>query len=168
MTKSDGLLGGELLRVDRAGVFFWPRESVTRPSKAHKSGRDTYNTCWGFLPLVDAQLAPTRKLRSAVTLLLCLLVFFFALHAKLAVYNGSAGAKATPSTASKLWAGGQKLEDRAHRYDSTPLLVFAVVWLCALCLRRECHVASPVVVPAADSLRRWHLHRFLRPPPFLS
>ena len=45
-----------------------------------------------------------------LAVLVCALVFFFALHAKTSIYNGS-GVNVTPSTSSKLWLGGQKTPD---------------------------------------------------------
>ena len=55
-----------------------------------------------------------ERLWRGLLLMLCALVFMFALHAKTAVYNGSAPAKVTPSTASKLWLNGQKMEVQLH------------------------------------------------------
>lgn len=102
-----------------------------------------------------------------VTLLgLCALVFFFALHAKIAVYNGGAPAKATPSTASKLWISGQKME--AQTLQSAGVVLFWIAFTClfSLLLHREHKVRSVVLVPPPNDVRLRHLHRFLRPPPF--
>lgn len=102
-----------------------------------------------------------------VTLLwLCALVFFFALHAKTAVYNGAAPAKVTPSTASKLWVGQQKME--VQKLPSANVILFWIAFTClfSLYLHREPKVRSAVVIAPPNNLRLRHLQRFLRPPPF--
>ncbi len=108
-----------------------------------------------------------KNLLWRVTLLwLCALVFFFALHAKTAVYNGGAPAKATPSTASKLWLSGQKMEAQTPLSPGVVLFWIAFTCLFSLYLLHEPKVRSAVVVRSPDNLRLWQLHRFLRPPPF--
>jgi hypothetical protein len=102
-----------------------------------------------------------------VTLLwLCALVFFFALHAKTAVYHGGAPAKVTPSTASKLWLSQQKME--AQTLQPTGVVLFWIAFTClfSLNLQREPRVRSVVVIASPNDLRLRYLHRFLRPPPF--
>lgn len=101
----------------------------------------------------------------ATLLWLCALVFFFALHAKVAVYNGGAPAKVTPSTASKLWLSGQKME--AQSLPCTGVILFWIAFTClfSLYLHREPKVRSAFVIPLPNNLRLRHLSRFLRPPP---
>jgi hypothetical protein len=97
--------------------------------------------------------------------MLCVLVFMFALHAKTAVYNGGAPAKATPSTASKLWLNGQKME--VGSIDSSNGVMFWITVLCliGLYLHQELRVQSAFIPPAPRNLPLRQLHRFLRPPP---
>jgi hypothetical protein len=104
----------------------------------------------------------------ATLLWLCALVFFFALHAKVAVYNNGTPAKVTPSTASKLWLSGQKMEAQAPQ--STGLVLFWIAFSClfSLNLHRAPKVRSAIARPLPNDLRLRHLHRFLRPPPFQS
>jgi hypothetical protein len=103
-----------------------------------------------------------------LAILFCALVFFFALHAKTAVYNNGAAAKLTPSTSSKMWSSGQKLETRALATDGGLLLWAALFCLIAPYFRRQPRHPRPVLVPAPSNLRLSHLHRFLRPPPVLA
>ena len=91
----------------------------------------------------------TEMLWRSQLIVLCALVFMFALHAKTSVYSGTGRAKATPSTALKLWLSGQKME--VQSVDSTSGMLF---WMAVLCLVG------------------WYLHQgqrarsaFLAPPP---
>jgi hypothetical protein len=105
-----------------------------------------------------------KTLWRALAVLVCALVFFFALHAKTSMYNGS-GVNVTPSTCSKLWLNGQKIE--THSLESNVGLLF---WMALLCLfifsvqleRLEYSASS---APAHNNLPLRYLHRFLRPPP---
>ncbi len=108
---------------------------------------------------------PNQMLWQTLALSFCALVFFFALHAKTAMYNGGTSTRVTPSTASKLWLSGQKIE--VPPVDSGTAMVFwlAVVCLFGLYLQREPRVQNVVLHPPANDLSRWHIHRFLRPPP---
>ncbi len=94
----------------------------------------------------------------------CALVFFFALHAKTAVYNSSAP-KITPSTASKLWVSGQKTE--THSLESSTNLWFWMTLFCLFSLRfrSERMVKTAFVAPVPRNRPLCYLHRFLRPPP---
>ena len=95
-------------------------------------------------------------------LLACVLVFSFALHAKLGVYE--TGSRPETSTSSKLWTDGAKW----HPVSAVPsatliwLAVFLSSLLCAEQVRR--YVAAPGVI-AREQRNRQYLHRFLRPPP---
>jgi hypothetical protein len=100
-------------------------------------------------------------------LALCGLVFFFALHAKIAVYNGGTPLKVTPSTASKLWVSGQKLQLPAVDSSSSAIFWMTVLCLWGLYLQRERRVQSAFLAPRPNSLTLRHLHPFLRPPPVL-
>ena len=99
-----------------------------------------------------------------LAVLVCALVFFFALHAKTSIYNGS-GVNVTPSTASKLWLGGQKIQ--THSLESNVGLLFwmAVLYLFILFAQRERLEYTSPLVPAHSNLPLGYLHRFLRPPP---
>ena len=99
-----------------------------------------------------------------LAVLVCALVFFFALHAKTSVYNGS-GVNVTPSTSSKLWLGGQKTP--THSLESNTGLLFWMAVLCSFILfvqRERLERTSPLVA-AHSNLPIRYLHRFLRPPP---
>jgi hypothetical protein len=107
-----------------------------------------------------------ERLRRALLLALCVLVFLFALHAKTGVYNGGAPARVTPSTASKLWLSGQKME--VQPVDSAAGPLFFVVLLCvfALCLHSERYVQSDFLTAPSRNFSLRYVRRFLRPPPF--
>jgi len=98
-------------------------------------------------------------------LALCGLVFFFALHAKIAVYNGGAPVKLTPSTASKLWVNGQKLDLLTDDSSSSAVFWMAFFCLWGLYLQRERRVPQVFLTPRPSNLTLRHLHPFLRPPP---
>ena len=104
----------------------------------------------------------------ALTIAFCALVFFFALHAKTAVYNGGNSAKLSPATSSKLWSTGQKMETKSFATGSGALFWMALFCLFAPYLRPEPRVHSAFVIPFPSTLRLRHLHRFLRPPPVLA
>lgn len=93
------------------------------------------------------------------------LVFFFALHAKTAVYNDGIPAKVTPSTASKLWLSGQKMEIQSLETITYMLFWTAALYLLGLCLQPEHGILSRLVTPPLGNLPLRHLNRFLRPPP---
>jgi hypothetical protein len=105
-------------------------------------------------------------LRAAVPGIFCLLVFFFALHAKTAVYGGTSQTKITPSTASKMWAGAQKIDAHTLAPQSTPLfwLLFLSVLGLGLSLSRP-QIPSTQIIPPPGNPHLRNLHRFLRPPP---
>jgi len=108
-------------------------------------------------------------LRAAVPVIFCVLVFLFALHAKTAVYGGAHQARVTPSTASKMWAGGEKLDFRAVVPQSAPPAWLMFVSLLGLYLFPEQRsYQNALVAPLPNNLRLRYLHRFLRPPPFQS
>lgn len=98
-------------------------------------------------------------------LTLCVLVFMFALHAKTAVYNGGAPTKVTPSTASKLWLNGQKMEVQSVDLESGMLFWLAVPCSIAPYLNLESRVQGAFIPPAPRNIPLRYLHRFLRPPP---
>ena len=95
-------------------------------------------------------------------LLACVLVFAFALHAKLGVYGS--GSQPDASTASKLWTNVVKWEP-PPTIPSAGMTWLAVLLTVFLCTGQVCRfVAAPVAVPREQSSRQY-LHRFLRPPP---
>jgi hypothetical protein len=109
---------------------------------------------------------PDRRLSTGVwrilLLLACVLVFSFALHAKVAVYDH--GTQPQPSTSSKLWLSGLKTESPASSS------VFSLFWFAAflICLiswqaARRYYAVCETVAP--ELRRQRHLRRFLRPPP---
>jgi hypothetical protein len=110
-------------------------------------------------------LTRNKPLWRATLLWLCALVFFFALHAKLAVYTGGAPAKVTPSTASKLWLSSQKMETQTPQSTGVVLFWIAFTCLFGLYLHREPKVRSAELTPPPNDLKLRHLRRFLRPPP---
>jgi len=112
---------------------------------------------------------PSRRnktLERSLSAIFGVLVFFFAFHAKTAVYNGGIPAKATPSTASKLWLSGQKMQ--VHSLETTSDMLFwtAALYLFGLYLQRGHCVPSVLLTPPLRNLPLRHLNRFLRPPPF--
>ncbi len=109
-----------------------------------------------------------KKLWRAMSVAFCALVFFFALHAKTAAYNRGALAKLTPSTASKLWLSGQKMEAQLFATGSEVLLWMAVFCLFEPYFPRDPRVRSAFLAPPPRNLPLRFLHRFLRPPPVLA
>ncbi len=106
-----------------------------------------------------------KTLWRATLLVLCALVFFFALHAKTAVYNNGAPAKITPATSLKLWLSGHKMESETLESASVVLFWIAFTCLFGLLLHQEPKVHSVFITPPPSNLPLRHLHRFLRPPP---
>jgi hypothetical protein len=105
-----------------------------------------------------------KTLWRTLAVLVCALVFFFALHAKTSMYSGS-GVNLTPSTASKLWLSGQKIETQSLQSDVGLLFWIAALYLFILFIQREHWEYSACLSPAHSDLRLRYLHRFLRPPP---
>jgi hypothetical protein len=103
--------------------------------------------------------------RTAMLLSMCALVFMFALRAKTSGYNGDAPPKVTPSTASKLWLSGQKMEVQSVDTNMAVRFWMTVVCLFGLFLHREPRVRDFVLTPAPSPVALRYLHRFLRPPP---
>lgn len=118
-------------------------------------------------PILSSKLMNSEKLRSVLLLAICFLLFLFVLQAKTAVYNGKAEAKATPTTASKLWVDGHKWEDPSITSSTAILFWMVSLFLLALCRRPEwrAHRVREAVYPRLSSRR--HLQRFLRPPPIV-
>ena len=95
-------------------------------------------------------------------LLACVLVFSFALHAKVAAYDH--GSQPQPSTSSKLWLTGLRTE-----LPSTTSLIW-LFWLATslaslISWRFEERYHALCGTVARESRRQQYLHRFLRPPP---
>ena len=117
------------------------------------------------MPLLNPRTKRGKLLRVAVPAVFCVLVFFFALHAKTAVYSGTSQAKVTPSTAGKMWVSGHELHQCVVPPVSTPLFpLILLVLLTPTVLCRPVPRYSPVIL-ASNTLSRRHLSRFLRPPP---
>jgi hypothetical protein len=109
--------------------------------------------------------SPEKTLSPALRLLLlavCVLIFAFTLHAKVAVYNQSS--QPQTSTSAKLWLNGEKTTIQPIS-PGIGVLWFAtlVVWL--FCQRPEMRPAVVDSTPAMLRARQFFLYRFLRPPP---
>jgi hypothetical protein len=104
----------------------------------------------------------------AMLLSMCALVFMFALRAKTSGYNGDAPTRITPSTASKLWLSGQKMEVKSVNTNTAVTFWMTVVCLFGLFLHREPRVRDLLLTPAPSRFTLQYLHRFLRPPPALA
>jgi hypothetical protein len=98
-------------------------------------------------------------------LTLCALVFLFAFHAKTAVYKSGAPASVTPSTSSKLWLNGQKMEVRSLDFSAAGMFWMAVLCLYGVYIYHDPLLRSAFILPAPTNLRLLYLHRYLRPPP---
>jgi len=114
---------------------------------------------------VNLQLKQNGMLWCATRVAFCVLVFFFALHAKTAVYGGGTSGRLTPATTCKLWPNEQKMERQT--FDAGAGAVFCMVVLCLVepYIRREPYVHSAFLAPPPSHHSRLHFHRFLRPPP---
>ena len=119
----------------------------------------------GSISTLLGQIINSQKLRNALLLAICFLLFLFVLQAKTAVYNGKSQAKVTPTTASKLWADGPKWEAPSISSSTAVLFWMASLFLLALSRRPQwrTHSIRQTVDPRLAS--RQHLQRFLRPPP---
>lgn len=106
-----------------------------------------------------------KTLWRTLAVLVCALVFFFALHAKTSMYTGS-GVNVTPSTSSKLWCG-EKINVETHSLESNVGLLSWMTVLCLFIVFVECEQleSSTPLTPAHSNLSLRYLHRFLRPPP---
>jgi hypothetical protein len=95
-------------------------------------------------------------------LLACVLVFAFAMHAKVAVYHQSS--QPQTSTSDKLWMNAPKMTGRPLVLGAS-LLWFAtlVVWLFSPQTRVRFVVVD--VIPGVFRAPQLYLRRFLRPPP---
>lgn len=109
---------------------------------------------------------PARPLNPAIWRLLlvlaCVLVFSFALNAKVAGY-GQSGPEA--STSSKLWAQDGKFE--TPDLSSMTTLLWLAAFLAAILLPGRSGRYQEEFVVAQAMRRQRYLHRFLRPPPAL-
>jgi hypothetical protein len=119
---------------------------------------------------VNLRILQNKALWRIVAFAFCVLVFFFALHAKTAVYNGGAPVKVTPSTSSKLWLSGNKVEIRSADLSSGAMLF----WMTVLCLfqlylyRAAPKLQTAFLTPPPRTFPLQQLHLFLRPPPVQS
>jgi hypothetical protein len=123
----------------------------------------------GLLGLISAllgRITKSQRMRKALLLVICFLVFLFVLQAKTAVYSTKSEVKATPTTASKLWVDGHKWEARSVDSSTAILFLMASLFLLSLYRRPEWRaqrVRQQAFHPRLAS--RQHLQRFLRPPP---
>jgi hypothetical protein len=92
----------------------------------------------------------------------CVLVFTFALHAKVVVYHQST--QPQTSTSTKLWVSVEKMASQPPSVSGSALWLAAfIVWL--LSPRPELRLAVVDRTPGIVRARQLYLHRFLRPPP---
>lgn len=110
--------------------------------------------------------SPARPLNPVIWRLLlvvaCVLVFSFALHAKVAVYEHS-GPQA--STSSKMWSNGARFESPVLTLAALlPWLAFLLPYILLFEASRRYHLA-PVKVLRLP--RQRCAHQFRRPPPAL-
>jgi hypothetical protein len=113
-------------------------------------------------PLTSPDRPLNPVLWRVLLVLACVLVFSFALHAKVAVYDH--GSRPQPSTSSKLWLTGLRTD-----LPSTTSLI-SLFWLATFLTgliswwsEQRYHAVSETV--ARELRRQQYLHRFLRPPP---
>ncbi len=92
-------------------------------------------------------------------------VFLFAFHAKVGVYGGVPGVKATASTSAKMWLSGQRAEVEPTAPSGTWLVWFAILLIHYLYLHRKGAVQTLFRAPAPVRLSLLHWRRCLRPPP---
>src|SRR5579884_4069570 len=104
-------------------------------SRIHRSCVYHPRTASGLGSTLPRKIVNSQKLRSALLLAICFLLFLFVLQAKTGMYNGNSQAKVTPTTASKLWADGLKWE--APSVSSTTAILFWMVSLFLLALYRK-------------------------------
>jgi len=95
-------------------------------------------------------------------LLAVVLVFSFALHAKLGVYR--TGSHPETSTSSKLWTEGTKWPP-APTIPSATLVWLAVFLSSLLSITQVGHYLAVSAAMSHEQRSRQYLHRFLRPPP---
>jgi len=118
--------------------------------------------CMDMPPLTS----PDKPLNSLfwrlLLLLACVLVFSFALHAKVAVYGHI---QPQPSTSSKMWMNGTRFE--VPDLTSSAVLLWLAVLSIPLFYRKSAgrFEAAPVALAREPSRREQYLRRFLRPPP---
>jgi hypothetical protein len=120
-----------------------------------------------LVPLLNPHTRRGKLLRAAVPAVFCLLVFFFALHAKTAIYHGFSQPKVTPSTASKLWVSGYNVHDRVAPPASTPAFLQVLLVLINPTINGRPALDTLTISPSTDLCLRYS-RRFLRPPPLRS
>ena len=115
----------------------------------------------GFLSVID-KTSNSRTWRWLL-LLACALVFLFALHAKVGVYDHARTPAVHTSTSARLWLNGEKLQQHSG-VPVLPLLWFSILTLDPLSYRTP-RAGFPVLVAIPINLGLQDLHRSLRPPP---
>lgn len=95
-------------------------------------------------------------------LVACVLVFAFALHAKVAVYQQSAAPQT--ATSAKLWISSEKMSGQPLS-SSLSLLWLATLVVLLYSPRTEARIEVVDRAPAVLLARQLFLQRFLRPPP---
>src|SRR5580692_2173351 len=112
--------------------------------------------------------APEKPLSPAcwrfLLLIACVLVFAFAVQAKVSVYHQST--QPQTSTSAKLWLNAEKTTGQPLA-PSVSALWFATLLFGAFSPRYESRAAVLVCDPAVVRARQHFLQRFLRPPPIV-
>ena len=112
---------------------------------------------------VEKQLKSQITFWKLIVVSVCLCVFLFATHAKLAQYD-AVNPTVTPVTSAKLWVG----EHRSHvpaPVDVAPVVLFVLfAWTLSRQVRHDAAVLL-VVSPPILRLQSWNSRRFFRPPP---
>ncbi len=113
------------------------------------------------MPLAK-QVNPQITFWKLIVVSVCLCVFLFATHAKLAQYD-AATPSVTPVTSAKFWVG----EHRAllpTPVEIVPVVLF-VLFAWTLLRHVQLQAAALIVSPPVLRLQSWNSRRFFRPPP---
>ncbi len=111
---------------------------------------------------VAKQLNPQITFGKLIVVSVCLCVFLFATHAKLAQYD-AATPSVTPVTSAKFWVGEHRSLLPAP-VDIVPVVLF-VLFAWTLCRQVRPQSAVLIVSPQVLRLQSWNSRRFFRPPP---
>ena len=113
-------------------------------------------------PLTDPDKPFSPTCWRLLLLAACVLVFVFALNAKVAVYHQSS--EPQTSTSAKLWLNGEKMVIQPS-FSNYLVLCFAALMFSLLPRPREARYEVAYRTSVPGQATRFYLHRFLRPPP---